>query len=55
MVCNMAQLADFVSMVKLQDIILDGIINAQMLPVLSAYGPTPITVKIVEQVCGMYI
>lgn len=40
----------YVSMVKLQDIVIDALINTHLLPLLTAYGPTPDVVSMAEKV-----
>jgi hypothetical protein len=46
----MTSLSDYVSMIKLQDTVLEVIVNTNMLPVIAAYGPMPEMVTIAEQV-----
>jgi hypothetical protein len=46
----MTSLSDYVSMIKLQDAVLEVIVNTNMLPVIAAYGPMPEMVTIAEQV-----
>lgn len=46
----MTMLRAYVSDVKLQDIVVENIINNHLLPVLAAYGPIPEIIASSEQV-----
>jgi hypothetical protein len=46
----MVSLSDYVSMITLQDIVLDSLVNTSIVPLLAAYGPVPDIIAMVEQV-----